>query len=856
MSDPKLDKTVIPSKDITTKKAAIGDLTVTYLSNGDSPDAGENSSADHERPPASEHSPQQDSRFRIVRPHAKGGLGEVSVATDTELNREVALKEIQARFASDIPNRLRFVLEAEVTGALEHPGIVPVYGLGQHQDGRPYYAMRFVRGDSLKEAVDRFHLSGGVTAEPREFRSLLGRLVDVCNAIEYAHARGVLHRDLKPGNVMLGQYGETLVVDWGLAKVIGRDDLEFEKPEHPEAPVAVTSGDASQTMDGSTIGTPAYMSPEQAAGDLKNLGPPADVYSLGATLFYLLTGTSPAEGDSLADLLANVQSGNIRVARTVNTSVPAALSSIAAKALALRPADRYQSPKSLAEDIQRWLDDEPVLAHRDPPLVRLRRWARRHPKSVTAASAALLLGLGCAAAIAAVVSGKNAELADANTQLEEAYEAQRQATTAMDEARAKADEQRKIAVAKAAEAKAVLEFFEETVLTAARPKGQDGGMGIDVTVRAAIDNAASILGDSFEKQPSVEATIHQSLGKTYGLLGEYKLAETEIAAAVTLMKNIGPETELLSAKTELMEYTRLTGRAEETVEPLQKIYARQIELLGKNDSETLETASNLASSYAELGRHEKALAIFEPTLEVIRKIDGYDTQRAMSAANNMVMPLLAVGRTDQARTILEELVQESTEAFGPNHPDTLTYLGNLASVLVSTQDHDRAVEIIERALEANTELRGPTHPATLATRANRASIIVRKGQHSEALSEMKEVARLAQETLGKDHSATMKYDANLAGIYMHMELADDAVPIYASLLERQEKQLGRLDDTYLMTQVSSGMALAASGKTEQAKETYTSAIESYTELYGKDSEYVTALQAMLSNLEPAATEPK
>src|SRR5262249_54741200 len=157
--------------------------------------------------------------------HAKGGLGQVSVALDEELHREVALKEIQERHADHPESRARFLMEAEVTGGLEHPGIVPVYGLGQYRDGRPFYAMRFIRGDNLKDAIERLHKADGSTQDAGErsleFRKLLGRFMDVCQAISYAHSRGVLHRDLKPGNVMLGQYGETLVVDWGLAKPLG-----------------------------------------------------------------------------------------------------------------------------------------------------------------------------------------------------------------------------------------------------------------------------------------------------------------------------------------------------------------------------------------------------------------------------------------------------------------------------------------------------------------------------------------------------------------------------------------------------------------------------------------------------------
>src|SRR5262249_5103443 len=177
-------------------------------------------------------------RFRVLRPHARGGLGEVFVAHDEELHREVALKEIQDRHADDPPSRARFLLEAEITGGLEHPGIVPVYGLGTYADGRPFYAMRFIKGDSLKDAIEVFHQADRPGRDPAErtlaLRALLRRFTDVCNAVAYAHSRGVLHRDLKPGNVMLGKYGETLVVDWGLAKAAGTDAASGEQTRAEE----------------------------------------------------------------------------------------------------------------------------------------------------------------------------------------------------------------------------------------------------------------------------------------------------------------------------------------------------------------------------------------------------------------------------------------------------------------------------------------------------------------------------------------------------------------------------------------------------------------------------------------------
>ena len=208
-------------------------------------------------------------RYSILRPHAKGGLGEVFVARDEELRREVALKEIQDRHADHPERRARFLLEAEVTGGLEHPGIVPVYGLGTYADGRPFYGMRFIRGDSLPDAIRRFHQAEKDAGRDRgqralELRQLLGRFVDVCQAIAYANSRGVLHRDLKPGNVMLGQYGETLVVDWGLAKPLGRPEGAGSADQGPLQPA---SGSGSlPTQMGSALGTPAFMSPEQTDG--------------------------------------------------------------------------------------------------------------------------------------------------------------------------------------------------------------------------------------------------------------------------------------------------------------------------------------------------------------------------------------------------------------------------------------------------------------------------------------------------------------------------------------------------------------------------------------------------------------
>ncbi len=365
---------------------------------------------------ASESSSRLGERFRVLRPHRGGGLGFVSIAEDEEIRREVALKQIRGKYADEPLFRRRFRVEAEITGGLEHPNIVPVYGLGADMTGRPFYAMRFIRGASLKDAIKDYYADSDATAwDPQRgdgpsmsvlerrryrFRRLLEKFIDVCEAMHYAHSRGVLHRDLKPGNVMLGRYGEVLVVDWGLA--ISRAREEDLKGESEEDTLIPQSGsEDTEAKEGVCEGTPQYMAPEQAAGKAKRLGPHTDVYALGATLYCILTGKPPFASESdVGTTLSKVQVGDFLPPRALSPDVPKALEAICLKAMATKIENRYQTCELLATDIQRWLDDQPVTAWQEPWTVRAGRWVRQHPKTVTGVLAALAVGL-----VAAVLIG-------------------------------------------------------------------------------------------------------------------------------------------------------------------------------------------------------------------------------------------------------------------------------------------------------------------------------------------------------------------------------------------------------------------------------------------------------------------
>ena len=307
---------------------------------------------------------------------------------------KLRFKRMKEEIAFEPQSRARFIFEAEITGNLEHPGIVPVYGKGEYADGRPYYAMRFIRGDNLKVAVDQFHKDEALQSDPgarqRAFQKLLRRFLVVCETISYAHSRGVIHRDLKPRNIMLGPYGETLVVDWGMAKVVGHK----EEPEPSDLTLRPpSSSDIEPTQAGSKVGTPAYMSPEQARGEVDRLGPAADIYSLGATLYYMLTGKAPFTEQELPEMLFRVEHGKFPPPRDVKSGVDRALEAICLKAMALRPADRYASCRALADDLEHWLADQPVSAYPEPVVERALRWLRPRKKWVASAAAILVVAL-------------------------------------------------------------------------------------------------------------------------------------------------------------------------------------------------------------------------------------------------------------------------------------------------------------------------------------------------------------------------------------------------------------------------------------------------------------------------------
>jgi serine/threonine protein kinase len=402
----------------------------------------------HNPTASSDRSPQRawpvdysDNRFRILRPHAQGGLGIVYVGEDNALRREVAIKQIRSDRPESTENRTKFLREAEVTGRLEHPGIIPVYALGTDRDGKPFYVMRLVRGLDLRSEIQNFYASRSrskSSLDGPELRSLLRRFLDICNAIEYAHFRGVLHRDLKPGNIMLGKHGETLVVDWGLAKVVDRlttpkgTDETHDEFDH----LTTDSWSDSNTAYGSIVGTPAYSPPEQLRGQIEKLGPASDTYSLGAILYEILTGRPPHSGSKLEEVLDEISNRRIISPSVLNPYAPKPLSAVCLKALSPEISDRFPSASELKNEVERFLNNEAVKSYSEPLSEYWIRIARKNPTLVASmVGAALILLVGTTgfslisqmysrelAQRQSLIESKSFEIQQRNTELELANE--------------------------------------------------------------------------------------------------------------------------------------------------------------------------------------------------------------------------------------------------------------------------------------------------------------------------------------------------------------------------------------------------------------------------------------------------
>lgn len=696
----------------------------------------------------------QNLRFRILRPHARGGLGQVYVARDQELGRQVALKEIRSDKADSDSLRNRFVLEAEINGNLEHPGIVPVYGLGTYPDGRPFYAMRFIQGDSLQDAIARFHAETEQKAQSpaRELRlrKLLGRFIDVCEAIAYAHSRGVLHRDLKPANIMLGKYGETLVVDWGLAKAMGKPG-ETRGHESTEATFIPSSGSHAPTLAGSALGTPQYMSPEQAEGRLDELGPATDIYALGATLYNLLTGKPPIDSDEVGEVLRRVVRGDIPPPRQHNRRIPRALEAVCLKALSLKPEHRYATARALADDLERWLGDEPVSAHPEPLHERARRWTRKHKTLVTSAAAVLVAAVVALSAISTVLTQARDQLAAKNVELDSAYAKVLQTNQALTLANAAIDQQRRRSEGREQQAIQAVKRFRDAVAG-------------DPTLKNALELQPlrkRLLQEPLAFFTALRNELLADRDTSPEALGRLGSAAYELGQ---LTDSIDDKQNALVAFNEAASIFQSFTESHPEDERGRRMLADSLQQIGSILTETGQLKGAL-ERLEQVAAIRERLAEIHPDDISLRAELAFTRICIATVHYNTGKPVAALADYEAARTALESCLSAD-----PAHTRSRELLARahdgIASVRRDLGEPERALEAYNHCLRLRQKLRDedPTNPQNWASLArshnNRALVLRETGKLAESLREF-ELARDQQRGLADQFPSTTLYQSDL-----------------------------------------------------------------------------------------------
>ncbi|MFO0810785.1 MAG: serine/threonine-protein kinase [Gemmataceae bacterium] len=743
-------------------------------------------------PPSEQPGTVVAGRYKLLEQIGEGGMGTVWVAEQTApVRRKVALKLVKAGMDSKAVLS-RFEAERQALALMDHPNIAKVLDGGTTETGRPFFAMEYVKGVPITQYCDDARLS---------IAERLALFVPVCQAVQHAHQKGIIHRDLKPSNVLVCLYdGQPIpkVIDFGLAKAIHQPLTER----------------TLHTAHGVMMGTPLYMSPEQAEFNNLDVDTRTDVYALGVILYELLTGTTPLEkrrfreaawqeivrlikeeeppkpstrlggSGSLPSVAAQRQLEPVKLTKLVRGE----LDWIVMKALEKDRTRRYETANGFGRDIQRYLADEAVEACPPSARYRLRKFARKHRPALTTAAAIALLLLAATAvstwqAVRAVraeeraVAARKAEAqqrTDAETQRDRAVKAEGQAQQS------------------ATEAQAVLAFFQDKVLAAGRPEGDHGGLGKDVTLRKALDAARAEVGPTFKDRPVVEASVLRVLGDTYWYLGEREstvpMFERAFELRTTHLGADHPDT--LTSMNDLAYVCVHTGKLDRGL----ALFGRTVELrearLGPDHADTLMSMSDYAEAYHVAGRLPEAIALQDKALKLRLKKFGPDHPDTLTSMDCLATYYREDGQLPKAISLHEETLQRSRKVRGPDHTDTVAVMNNLALAYLDAGRWREALPLLERALTLRQTLSGPDHPDTFAAMTNLASAYSLAGRRAEELALNQQVLALARAKLGPDHPDTLIARYNLAAGYRAGGRLADALPLAEENLKLAKVKLG------------------------------------------------------------------
>jgi tetratricopeptide (TPR) repeat protein len=624
----------------------------------------------------------------------RGGMGVVYRARQLSLNRPVALKMIKAGALADDDELRRFQNEAEAVAALDHPGIVPIHEVGEHQ-GQRYFSMSLVEGGSLAAALDRYR------ADPHAAARLVA---EVARAVHHAHMRGILHRDLKPANILVDAEGRPHVTDFGLARRIG--------------------GDVGATESGAVVGTPGYMAPEQAEGRRRGITTATDVYGLGAVLYACLTGQAPFEGDSVLEVLDGVRHRPPRRPAAFNLRVPRDLEVICLKCLEKDPSRRYDSAAAVADDLERYLRGEPILARPVGALARTWMWCRRKP--------------GLASLIAALLVAVAGGFAGVTWQWREAVHQRKlltneQAKTAAErdqkeDQRRAAEAARGEAQAQAAKAEAINSFLIKDLLQQADPGNNP--VTSKVTVLEVLDRAAAKVQTRFQQQPEIEGTLHYVIAYTYAELGERAKSELHYRKAFEVRSRIlGPEhPETLRVVNRLAEAIWIRGQPRESERLARQNLETCRRVLGREHPVTLEAVVWLAHVLVFTREMlDEAEPLYKENLDTMRRVLGEGDDTYTGALRGYASLLESRGKRAEAESVQRQRLEIYRRVHGPEHPYTLATLKDLAWMLEARE----AESIWRQLVSANRRVLGPYHMETRVALDNLLDVLRAQGRMVE-----------------------------------------------------------------------------------------------------------------------------
>lgn len=705
--------------------------------------------------------------YRILRILGEGGMGVVYLAEQDRPRRTVALKVIRPGLMTPAMLR-RFEIEAQTLGRLQHPGIAQVFEAGTIDSSglpQPYFAMEYVEGPSLNQFAGDHRL---------DTRARVHLLIRVCEAIQHAHQRGVIHRDLKSANILVGEDGQPKVLDFGVAKLTGHDK--------PQATLA--------TDPGQLVGTLPYMSPEQIAGAPDDVDTRSDVYTLGVVLFELLTGSLPHEvsGQTVYDVSRTIVTRDAPRLSAVTPSLRGDLDIIVAKALAKERDHRYQSPAALADDLRRYLADEPIEARPATTFYQLRKFARRNRPLVAAgALAAALLVLGAAGVTW------------------QAVEATRGRTLA--------ERMRNSAEREAAIARQINALLTDT-LQAADP---DVSLGRDMTVVEALDRTAANI-DSAELEPRVAASIRQTLAATYINLSRAAQAERQAVLALELCRTTtgSSSPESIDAMRMLANVYAEQSRFDEA-EPLAREAVSLVEAAhGSNSAELVPPLVDLSRVLHEAGRIGESGAVLDRALRLGLDTRGERDIHTLFAMHNRASALKDEGRFDEAIAMFNRVLMLRRDVLGPSHTQTLSSMNNLAGTLQRAGRNDDALALFREVFDIRQRLLGPAHAATITTLSNIGVCLVALGRTEEAEAALRSALSGYIEVAGPAHTKTLVTMGNLAYLLEDRGELDEAEQMYRRIIDAREAAGNPLDPELLGIMNNLAMLIERRGEGERA----------------------------------------